>query len=192
MTKLLGILAALLLALPASAQTGRDQLLAPIAAYPRPLQSLVIRAARFPVDIIEAAQWLRANPGLRGGAAVRAAQIHRWDPSVKALLAYPDVVLWMDDNLEWTRRVGEAFAVPPPAMAYAPAPPPATLLVARPMFYPTYAYYRPQVVVTRIVPHVPHGSHVTHVTPPVHQQIRFHPHHAAARNGHAHGGGHHR
>ena len=169
MTKALGILAALLISIPAFAQPEHDRLLAPITHYPAALQSLLIRAARFPVDIIEAAHWLRANPGLRGDAAVRAAQYQPWDPSVKALLAYPQVLAWMDDNLDWTRRLGEAFANPAPQAAYAPAYAPPIPYVQPipyvPVLRPVFYSYRPPVVVTRIVTipahrpvHVHHGA----------------------------------
>ena len=32
-----------------------------------------------------------------------------WDDSVESLVRYPDVLKWMDQNLEWTTAVGEAF-----------------------------------------------------------------------------------
>jgi hypothetical protein len=191
MTKTLKILALLLLALPAYAQPERDQLLAPIAHYPAPLRSLMIRAAHCPVDIIEAAHWLRATPGLRGDAAVRAAQYERWDPNVKALLAYPQVLAWMDENLDWTRRLGEAFfAPPPPPVARTPiyAPPPAYApYYAPPLVYvpvvraPVYLY-RPPVVVTRIVTAPP--RHPVHVHPQAHSW----PHHGGPRNSPQHAG----
>ena len=184
MTKALRILVLLLFALPAFGQSEREQLLAPIAHYPASLRSLVLRAARYPMDIIEAAGWLRANPGLRGDAAVRAAQSKPWDSSVKALLARPDLLLYLDDNLDWTRRLGEAFANTAPQAAYAPsyAPPipyvqPLPLLQSIPyvpVYRPVYYVYRPPVVVTRVV------------TVPPHRPV--HVHHSAPQHGAHHGG----
>ena len=85
-----------------------DQLLAPIALYPDALIALILPAATVPTDIVLAARHLRDNPG-------DASQIeHRaWDDSVKSLTHYPDVVKWMDENLHWTKQVGEAFAEQP-------------------------------------------------------------------------------
>jgi len=116
MTKALKFLAALLIALPVYAQAQRaysqpelDQMLAPIALYPDPLLSQVLMAATYPADVIEAARWSRANPGLQGDDAVHAAQYEDWDPSVKSLLAFPQVLARMDENPDWTRGLGEAF-----------------------------------------------------------------------------------
>jgi hypothetical protein len=116
MTKTLKFFAALLIALPVYAQAHStysqpelDQMLAPIALYPDPLLSQVLMAATYPVDIIEAARWSRDNPGLQGDDAVRAAQGEDWDPSVKSLLAFPQLLARMDGDLDWTRRLGDAF-----------------------------------------------------------------------------------
>lgn len=116
MTKALKFFAALLIAFPVFAQVQStysqpelDQMLAPIALYSDPLLSQVLMAATYPVDVIEAARWSRANPGLQGDDAVRAAQGEDWDPSVKSLLAFPQLLARMDGNLDWTRRLGDAF-----------------------------------------------------------------------------------
>jgi hypothetical protein len=116
MRKLLAVLAALLLALPAAAQERHsytqaelDQMLAPIALYPDALLSQVLMASTYPLEVVEAARWSRARPGLKGDDAVRAAQGEDWDPSVKSLLAFPDLLTRMDEQLEWTRRLGDAF-----------------------------------------------------------------------------------
>src|SRR3954466_7170933 len=77
-------------ALPAQAQSQYsqaelDQMLAPVALYPDSLLSQVLMAATYPLELAEAASWSRANPGLRGDDAVRAAESHGWDPSVISL-----------------------------------------------------------------------------------------------------------
>ncbi len=116
MTKALRFLAALLIAFPVFALAQRaysqpelDQMLAPVALYPDALLSQVLMAATHPVGVIEAARWSRANPGLQGDDAVRAVDFEDWDPSVKSLLAFPQVLARMDENLDWTRKLGEAF-----------------------------------------------------------------------------------
>jgi len=118
MTKALKFLAVLLLAVPlfAQAQAPRnysqaelDQMLAPIALYPDALLSQVLMAATYPAEVTEAARWTRANGGLLGDTAVRSAQSEDWDPSVISLVAFPQILQRMDENLEWTRSLGDAF-----------------------------------------------------------------------------------
>ena len=80
-----------------------NQLLAPIALYPDALIALILPASTVPSDLVLAARYISAN----GDPAQVANQ--PWDDSVKSLVRYPDVVKWMDQNLEWTTQVGEAF-----------------------------------------------------------------------------------
>jgi Protein of unknown function (DUF3300) len=90
-------------------QAELDQMLAPIALYPDSLLSQVLMASTYPLEVVEAARWSRAHPGLQGDDAVRAAQDREWDPSVKSLLAFPKILTRMDEQLEWTKRLGDAF-----------------------------------------------------------------------------------
>lgn len=121
MTKILKFLIALLLAVPLFAQAQKtysqaelDQMLAPVALYPDPLLSQVLMASTYPLEVVEAARWTRANPGLQGDAAVRAVQDADWDPSVKSLVAFPQVLQRMDEKLDWTRALGDAFLAQEP------------------------------------------------------------------------------
>ena len=108
---------ALLLAVPAAGAEERapfrqeelDQMLAPVALYPDPLLSQVLMASTYPLEVVQAARWSRANPGLQGQAAVNAVEAMDWDPSVKSLTAFPQVLAMMSERLEWTERLGEAF-----------------------------------------------------------------------------------
>ena len=93
-----------------------DQMLAPVALYPDPLLSQLLMAATFPMEIVEAARWSRAHPGVEGDAAVRMVQDFEWDPSVKSMVAFPQVLTRMDENLEWTQKLGEAFIVQEPVV----------------------------------------------------------------------------
>ena len=93
-----------------------DQMLAPVALYPDPLLSQLLMAATYPQEIVEAARWSRAHPGVEGDAAVRMVQDFEWDPSVKSLVAFPQVLARMDENLEWTQKLGEAFIVQEPVV----------------------------------------------------------------------------
>jgi hypothetical protein len=90
-------------------QAELDQMLAPIALYPDSLLSQVLMAATYPLEIVQAARWARANPGISGEQAVRAVDDRNWDPSVKSLVAFPQVVTMMDEKLDWTEKLGDAF-----------------------------------------------------------------------------------
>lgn len=92
-------------------QAELDQMLAPIALYPDSLLSQILMASTYPLEVVEAARWSRANPGLSGEAAVRVVQDRNWDPSVKSLVAFPQILGMMDEKLDWTQRLGDAFLV---------------------------------------------------------------------------------
>ena len=79
-----------------------NQLVAPIALYPAALIALILPASTFrPMWCLPRVILLKRRPG--------AGANQPWDDSVKSLVRYPDVVKWMDQNLEWTTQVGEAF-----------------------------------------------------------------------------------
>jgi hypothetical protein len=84
-----------------------DDLLGPIALYPDALISLILPASTVPSDITMADRFLQKN----GDDAN--VEDQPWDESVRGLAHYPDVLKWMDDNLEWTTSVGEAFVTQP-------------------------------------------------------------------------------
>src|SRR5689334_7979505 len=69
-----------------------DDLIAPIALYPDPLISQILVASTYPLEVVEAYQWLQRNPGLSGTALTQAAEGQNWDPSVQALVMFPDVL----------------------------------------------------------------------------------------------------
>lgn len=96
---------------PAYTQAELDQMLAPIALYPDTVLSHVLIAATYPLEVIEAARWSIANPDLRGEEAVTRVENEDWDASVKALVAFPDLLQRMSEDLDWTRNLGEAFLV---------------------------------------------------------------------------------
>ncbi len=89
-----------------------NQLLAPIALYPDPLLASILAAATYPAQVVEAQRFLAdpANASLDVTQLTNAAASHGWDPSVLALLAFPQVLQMMDANLEWTEHLGQAFA----------------------------------------------------------------------------------
>ncbi len=88
-----------------------DQLVAPIALYPDSLIAQILMAATYPLEVVEADRWLRnaANAALTGGALTAALQQLPWDPSVKSLVPFREVLHLMNANLDWTERLGDAF-----------------------------------------------------------------------------------
>jgi hypothetical protein len=116
---LLVLLAALTICAPAQAQktysqAELDSLLAPVALQPDGVVSQVLIAATYPDDVAAAAAWSRANSHLRGDAAVTAVQSESWDPSVKSLVAFPDLLARMAESPAWLRDLGEAFLAQEP------------------------------------------------------------------------------
>jgi hypothetical protein len=86
-----------------------QQLVAPIALYPDSLVAQVLAASTFPAEIVEADRWVQANPDLKGDALGHAVDQQSWDPSVKALTAFPTVLGNMDKNISWTSSLGDAY-----------------------------------------------------------------------------------
>jgi uncharacterized membrane protein YgcG len=86
-----------------------QQLVAPIALYPDSLVAQVLAASTFPAQIVEADRWLQNNSTLKGDALAQAVDQMSWDPSVKALTAFPTVLGNMDKNLSWTSSLGDAY-----------------------------------------------------------------------------------
>jgi hypothetical protein len=86
-----------------------DQLLAPIALYPDALLAQVLMASTYPLEVVEAARWVKANPTLKDKALEDALQAQRWDPSVKSLAVFPQVLAMMNEKLDWTQKLGDAF-----------------------------------------------------------------------------------
>ena len=86
-----------------------QQLVAPIALYPDSLVAQILAASTFPEQIVEADRWVQANPDLKGEALGQAVDQQPWDPSVKALAAFPSVLGNMDKNLSWTSSLGDAY-----------------------------------------------------------------------------------
>jgi len=86
-----------------------DQMLAPIALYPDALLSQTLMAATYPLEVVEATRWTQANSSLKGDAAVTAVKDKSWDVSVKSLVAFPQVLSMMNNNLDWTQKLGDAM-----------------------------------------------------------------------------------
>lgn len=86
-----------------------EQLAAPVALYPDPLLAQVLMAATYPVEVVQAARFVQANPTLSDSRLGEALRYQNWDDSVKALVSFPQILAMMDGKLDWTQRLGDAF-----------------------------------------------------------------------------------
>jgi hypothetical protein len=96
-------------AAPPISQDLLDALLAPIALYPDQLLAQLLMASTYPLEVVEAARFVKANPDIRGAALDNALRDRTWDASVLSLTAFPQVLDMMSEKLEWTQRLGDAF-----------------------------------------------------------------------------------
>jgi hypothetical protein len=86
-----------------------DQLVAPIALYPDDLLTQMLMASTYPLEIVQADRWVKANKDLKGEALDKALEKQTWDASVKALVAFPDTLSMMSEKLDITSKLGDAF-----------------------------------------------------------------------------------
>ena len=86
-----------------------DNLVAPIALYPDPLLGQVLAASTYPLEVVEAQQWLQQNRNLSGAQLMDAARQQNWDPSVQALVAFPDVLAMLNRDIRWAADLGNAY-----------------------------------------------------------------------------------
>jgi hypothetical protein len=86
-----------------------DALVAPIALYPDPLLSQALMASTYPLEIIQAEQWLDRNKALKGDALEKGIQGQNWDPSVQSTAMMPDLLKRLGEDITWTTNLGNAF-----------------------------------------------------------------------------------
>ncbi len=89
--------------IPLLSDSELEDLVGPIALYPDDLLAIVLPASAYPLQIVEAGRFLEAledDPSLKPDP--------EWDDAVVALLNYPEVVQLLNDDIDWTWRLGEA------------------------------------------------------------------------------------
>jgi hypothetical protein len=91
-----------------------DDLVAPIALYSDQLLSQILVATTYPLEVVEAQQWLQRNNTMSGQQLLDAARQQNWDPSVQALVAFPDVLGRLNQDVRWTTDLGNAFLAQQP------------------------------------------------------------------------------
>jgi len=108
---------------PAYAQTAQQAgnlsmpelqaLVSPIALYPDSLLSQMLMAATYPLEVAEAANWLRSNNHMSSTALQNALKPQTWDNSVKSLVTFPDALNMLGNKLDWTQKLGDAYLAQP-------------------------------------------------------------------------------
>lgn len=86
-----------------------EQLVAPIALNPDPLVALMLAASTYPQQVTDADHWRQAQGNAPPDQIAYGADTQNWDPSVKALTAFPQVLAEMDQNIQWTAALGNAY-----------------------------------------------------------------------------------
>src|SRR6476661_8542607 len=94
---------------PVFKQEELDQILAPIALYPDSLVAQILMASTYPLEVVQADRFAKQNASLKGEALTKALEAQSWDPSVKSLVNFPQVLTMMSEKLEWTQKLGDAF-----------------------------------------------------------------------------------
>ncbi|MFT4937173.1 MAG: hypothetical protein ACI88A_000187 [Paraglaciecola sp.] len=90
-------------------QAELDQILAPIALYPDTLLSHILVASTYPLEVVQAARWRAKNEKMNEQQALDAVEDKNWDPSVKALIPFNDLLQRFSQDLEWLQALGDAF-----------------------------------------------------------------------------------
>jgi hypothetical protein len=94
---------------PVFRQEELDQMLAPIALYPDSLLAQILMASTYPIEVVQADRWVKANRNLPPDAINDALDRQSWDLSVKALVPFPNVLSMMSERIDWTQSLGDAF-----------------------------------------------------------------------------------
>jgi hypothetical protein len=94
---------------PAFKQEELDQMLAPIALYPDSLLTQILMASTYPLEVVQADRWAKQNKDMKGDALAKALEKQPWDPSVKSLVNFPQVLQMMSEKIDMTQKLGDAF-----------------------------------------------------------------------------------
>jgi len=86
-----------------------EQIVAPIALHPDDLIAQILMASTYPLEIVQAERFAKQNANLKGDALTAALEKQNWDPSVKSLVNFPQVLTMMSEKLDWTQKLGDAF-----------------------------------------------------------------------------------
>src|SRR5262249_37331171 len=85
-----------------------EQLVAPIALYPDSLLAQVLMASTYPLEVVQAARFVKDHKDLKGQQLDDALKDQTWDDSVKSLVSFPEILTLMDGKIDWTQKLGDA------------------------------------------------------------------------------------
>ena len=85
-----------------------EQIAAPIALYPDPLLAQIFMAATYPLEVVQAARFMKDHPNLKEAQLDEELKKQTWDDSVKSLCTFPPVLSMMNEKLDWTQKLGDA------------------------------------------------------------------------------------
>src|SRR5262245_17567719 len=91
-----------------------EQLVAPIALHPDPLLAEILISSTYPLEVVQADRWAKANKNVKGEALTAALAKQSWDDSVKSLVQVPTVLSMMAEQLDWTQKLGDAMLAQQP------------------------------------------------------------------------------
>src|SRR5579883_2709462 len=86
-----------------------ETLVAPVALFPDPLLGQILVASTYPLELVEAHQWVERHQDLQGSSLTAAARQLNLDASVQAMVAFPEVLRLLTQNVRWTTDLGNAF-----------------------------------------------------------------------------------
>ena len=88
--------------------------MAPIALHPDPLLAEILISSTYPLEVVQADRWAKANKNVKGEALTAALAKQSWDDSVKSLVQVPNVLAMMAEQLDWTQKLGDAMLAQQP------------------------------------------------------------------------------
>src|SRR5262245_61295473 len=86
-----------------------EQVVAPIALYPDALVAQTMMASTYPLEVIQAARLMKANPNLKDAALNEELKKYDWDDSVKSLCSFPQILSLLNEKIDWMQKLGDAF-----------------------------------------------------------------------------------
>ena len=84
-----------------------DSLLAPIALYPDTILTHILIASTYPLEVIAADRWRQQHSHLDAEDVEREIENFDWDPSVKAIVPFTDILQTLSGDLDWLQALGD-------------------------------------------------------------------------------------
>lgn len=69
----------------------------------------ILAAATYPEQVVDSQRWIEQHKDIPGAPLAQEVDQQSWDPSVKALTQFPEVLANMSQNLAWTSELGDAY-----------------------------------------------------------------------------------